>query len=149
MTALLRITGFITLLLITNVALAQVEEEAEEEYVYETIERAPEFPGGEQEFYDYISEEIKYPAKAKELGQEGSVYVQFIIEKDGSVTNVIVIRGVSTSIDEEAIRVISQMPKWTPGYQDGEPVRVQYVIPIHFYLGSGDAEERKWWQFWK
>lgn len=102
--------------------------------VFSVVEVEPEFPGGVEALYKYLAENIKYPVLAKEKGTQGRVYVTFVVEKDGSVTDAKVLRGVSEEVDAEALRVINAMPKWKPGMQQGVPVRVQYNIPIIFKL---------------
>ena len=102
--------------------------------VYTIVEQMPAFPGGEAELFHYISKNIRYPQEAKEKGIQGRVFVGFVIEKDGSVSNVRNIRGVDSELDAEAMRVVESMPKWKPGMHNGEFVRVSYQIPIHFKL---------------
>lgn len=92
----------------------------------------PKFPGGNVQ--KWISKHIKYPMIAQENNIQGKVFVQFVIEKDGSVSNVKVTRSVDPSLDKEAIRVIQSMPKWTPGKQRQKPVRVSFTVPINFQL---------------
>lgn len=104
------------------------------EEVVSIAEVDPEFPGGIEALYKYMVDNVKYPEKAKADKIEGRVFVAFVIEKDGSVTNAKVVRGVSDEIDAEALRVVSAMPKWKPGTQQGNPVRVQYNLPIVFKL---------------
>lgn len=111
----------------------EIEEEAAEE-VFVIVEEQPHPYGGIQAFYDYINKNIKYPAQARRMNIEGRVFVQFIIEKDGSISQVQVIRGISETCDEEAVRVVSSAPKWAPGKQRGKPVRVKLVLPISFRL---------------
>jgi len=94
----------------------------------------PQFPGGEEARTKYMINTIKYPAEAKEKGLQGTVYVGFIVEKDGSISNVKVQRGIGNPCDLESLRVIQAMPKWTPGTQNGKPVRVQFTVPISFKL---------------
>jgi protein TonB len=95
----------------------------------------PEFPGGQQEMMKYIAENIKYPVIAQENGIQGRVICQFVIEKNGSVTDIQVVRSSGdASLDKEAERVIKTMPKWKPGKQRGKPVRVKYTIPVAFRL---------------
>ena len=102
--------------------------------VYAIVEQMPEFPGGEAELIHYISKNIHYPQEAKEKGIQGRVFIGFVIEKDGSVSNVRNLRGVDSELDAEAMRVVESMPKWKPGMHNGEFVRVSYQIPIHFKL---------------
>lgn len=102
--------------------------------VYQIVEQMPEFPGGEAELFHYISKNIHYPQEAKEKGIQGRVFIGFVIEKDGSVSNIRNLRGVDSELDAEAIRVVESMPRWKPGMHRGEPVRVSYQIPIVFKL---------------
>ncbi len=101
---------------------------------YSVVETPPEFPGGLDKFADFLSNNIKYPADARKDKKEGKVVVQFVVERDGSVKDLKVIRSVYTSLDEEALRVLSICPKWHPGIQNGKAVRCQYVVPISFSL---------------
>ena len=109
--------------------------------VYNAVEKMPEFPGGEQAMMKFIAENVTYPEKAKEEGVMGRVFLSFVVEKDGSVNEVRVLRGIGGGCDEEAVRVIKSMPKWKPGIQDGKAVRVNYQIPIHFKLWDGQEHE--------
>jgi protein TonB len=102
--------------------------------VYQIVEEMPQYPGGEDALMDYVSKNVVYPSEAQEKGISGRVFVGFIVEKDGSVSNVKVLRGIGGGCDEEAVRVISGLPKWKPGKQDGKPVRVSYQMPINFKL---------------
>ncbi|ALO16283.1 hypothetical protein L21SP5_02660 [Salinivirga cyanobacteriivorans] len=113
-----------------------IEEEVEEEEpeIFMVVEQMPEFPGGQAELFKYISQNIQYPAIAKENGIQGKVFIQFVVGKDGSITNVTVLRGVDPSLDKEAVRVVKNMPKWKPGKQRGKPVYVRYQVPINFKL---------------
>ncbi|MDE7357323.1 MAG: energy transducer TonB, partial [Bacteroidales bacterium] len=90
--------------------------------------------GGDEAFYQYIAANIRYPVVAMESGISGRVYVTFVVEKDGSITDVKVLRGIGGGCDEEAVRVVKAMPKWKPGKQRGRPVRVLYRVPINFTL---------------
>lgn len=110
------------------------EEEIEEQQIFLVVENMPEFPGGEAGMYKFINKNIDYPRMAKESGISGRVFITFVVERDGSVTDVKVLRGIGGGCDEEAIRVIKMMPKWNPGKQRGKPVRVQYRMPIKFTL---------------
>lgn len=112
----------------------QVEEE-EEEVVFVIVETMPEFPGGQQALFKYLSENVKYPAIAQENGIQGRVICQFVVNKDGAIVDVEVVRsGGDPSLDKEAIRVIKSMPKWKPGKQRGKAVRVKYTVPVNFRL---------------
>ncbi len=118
------------------IAPVKVEEEesAEEMQIFMVVESMPEYPGGEPALYKYLAENIKYPQMAKESGIQGRVFVTFVVERDGRVTDVRVLRGIGGGCDEEAIRVVQNMPKWTPGKQRGKSVRVQYNLPVKFTL---------------
>ena len=102
--------------------------------VYEVVEKMPEFPGGIAELMKYLSSNIKYPVEAHKAGIQGRVVVSFIVNKDGTVKDAKIVRSVDKSIDAEALRVISAMPKWQPGYQDGKAVSVRYTVPVTFRL---------------
>jgi protein TonB len=110
------------------------EEEEEEAQIFTVVESMPDFPGGDAARIKYLNENIKYPQMARESGIQGRVFVTFVVEKDGSVTDVRVLRGIGGGCDEEAIRVIKNMPKWNAGKQRGKPVRVQFNMPILFKL---------------
>jgi len=113
----------------------EVEEEVVEEApIFTVVESMPEFKGGMPELYKYLGNNIKYPVMAKESGIQGKVYVTFVVERDGSITDVRVLRGIGGGCDEEAVRVVQGMPNWTPGKQRGKPVRVQYNLPVRFTL---------------
>ncbi len=113
---------------------APVEEE-EEEVIFVVVESMPEFPGGQQAMMRYIAENIKYPVIAQENGIQGRVICQFVVEKDGKVSDIQVVRSSGeASLDKEAQRVIGSMPKWKPGKQRGKPVRVKYTLPVNFRL---------------
>jgi TonB family protein len=102
--------------------------------VYAFVEQMPEFPGGMDAMLSFIRDGIRYPAMAKEAGVQGKVICQFVIDQDGRISQVKVLRGIGYGCDEEALRVIRSMPAWKPGRQNGQPVRVQYNLPIAFKL---------------
>lgn len=110
------------------------EEEEEEAQVFFIVEEMPEFPGGELALRKFIAQSIKYPVIAQENGIQGKVYVNFVVDKDGSVTAAKVARGVDPSLDKEAMRVVNSLPKWKPGKQRGKAVKVSYTVPINFVL---------------
>lgn len=110
------------------------EEEEEENVVFVIVEKQPEFPGGTQAMMKYLSENIKYPMIAQENGIQGRVICQFVVNKDGSIVDIQVVRSVDPSLDKEAIRVIKSMPKWKPGMQRGKAVRVKFTLPVVFRL---------------
>ena len=111
----------------------EIEEEDDEEF-FMVVENMPEFPGGDLGLMKYIQKNVKYPAIAKEYNITGKVYVSFIVDKKGSVTNVKIVRGVDKNLDAEAMRVVKSLPKYKPGQQRGKPVRVMFTIPINFTL---------------
>jgi protein TonB len=102
--------------------------------VFVVVEEQAEFPGGLDSMYAYIHKNLKYPELAKEKGIEGRVFVSFIIEKDGSISNVKILRGIGGGCEEAAVEMIKNMPKWKPGKQRGKPVRFQFTLPIKFEL---------------
>lgn len=110
------------------------DDEEEEAQIFTVVESMPGFPGGEAARIKYLNENIKYPQMARESGIQGRVFVTFVVEKDGKVTDVRVLRGIGGGCDEEAVRVIKNMPKWNAGKQRGKPVRVQFNMPILFKL---------------
>ncbi|MBR0539119.1 MAG: energy transducer TonB [Bacteroidales bacterium] len=110
------------------------EEEVVEQEIFQIVEEMPAFPGGEQKLMEYVGKNIKYPQIARESGIQGRVFVSFVVEPDGSVSNVKLLRGIGGGCDEEAMRVIKNMPKWKPGKQRGKAVRVSYQIPVMFRL---------------
>jgi len=110
------------------------EKPKEEEKVFDVVEQMPEFPGGQAALLKWISDNIKYPAIAEENGIQGRVVCTFVVERDGSVTDVQVARSVDPSLDKEAKRVLMKMPRWIPGKQNGSAVRVKYTVPVTFRL---------------
>ena len=100
--------------------------------IHRVTEVMPQYPGEPNEMMKYIQENIKYPQSAKDNKIEGRVFVSFVVEKDGSITNAAVMRGIDKECDAEALRVVASMPKWTPGQQDGKNVRTQFTIPIYY-----------------
>lgn len=105
-----------------------------EEKVFDMVEQMPQFPGGLQEMMRFIQKNLHYPTIAQENGTEGRVTCQFVVGPDGSIRDVVVLRGVDPYLDKEAIRVIQAMPKWIPGKQNGQAVSVKYTVPIMFRL---------------
>ena len=115
--------------------IAQPEPPKEEENkVFDVVEENPSFPGGQAALMQWLHENIKYPVIAAENGIEGRVIVQFIVSKTGSISDVRVVRGVDPSLDKEAVRVVSNMPNWTPGRQNGTTVNVRFTLPVTFRL---------------
>ncbi len=119
----------------SNTTIIPVESSQESDAVnFYVIEQKPEFPGGEKAFYKYLAENIKYPEEAKKNKIEGTVWVEFIINKKGKIKNVKVIRSANPVLDKEAVRVIKSMPDWKPGKQHGKYVNVKFQAPISFKL---------------
>lgn len=110
------------------------QEAAEAEQVFDVVEVMPQFPGGPQALFEYLSKNIKYPVVAEENGVQGRVIVTFVVERDGSITDVQVVKSVDPSLDREAMRVVKSMPNWIPGKQNGAAVRVKYTVPVTFRL---------------
>jgi protein TonB len=110
------------------------EEVVEEPEIFQVVEDPPQFPGGEEELFKYLGKSIQYPPMAKDAGVSGVVYVTFVVNEDGSISDVEVLRGIGASCDKEAIRVVENMPKWKPGKQRGKSVKVQFNLPIRFTL---------------
>lgn len=114
------------------VEAVMVEEEVDE--IFTIVEELPEPVGGTKAFLKYLAENIDYPTAAERLNVTGKVYLQFVVEKDGSLTDIKVVKGLGAGCDEEAVRVLSNAPNWKPGKQRGKPVRVSKLVPIHFKL---------------
>lgn len=110
------------------------EKPKEEEKVFDVVEQMPSFPGGQAALLEYLSKNTRYPAVAEENGVQGRVVVTFVVERDGSITDVTVVKSVDPSLDKEAARVVKSMPNWIPGKQNGSAVRVKYTVPVSFKL---------------
>lgn len=100
--------------------------------VFTVVEKQPEFPGGRQALENYLLVNVRYPPEAKKAGVKGRVFTSYIVEPDGQITNVHLLKGLGFGCDEEAIRVVNAMPKWAPGSQSGRPLRVKYNLPVLF-----------------
>lgn len=127
----------------TTIVIVEEPQDEEKAPIFTVVEEMPIYPGGINAMYKYMGENIKYPESARKEGVSGRVYITFVVEKDGAVTDVKLIRGVDERLDKEALRVIKLMPKWKPGKQDGKVVRVQYNLPVKFTLDSDIEEEEK------
>lgn len=110
------------------------EEIIVEEEIFTIVEKMPEYPGGIEALFQYLRENMEYPDMAMDAQIVGKVYITFVVDRDGGITGVKVLRGIGGGCDEEAVRVVQNMPKWHPGKQRGKPVRVQYNLPINFIL---------------
>ncbi|MFZ5973327.1 MAG: energy transducer TonB [Bacteroidota bacterium] len=116
--------------------IVQVEEPKEEvDEIFTIVEESAAPKGGMAAFYKYVSDKIKYPAQARRMGIEGRVFVEFVINKDGSISDVRAVKGIGAGCDEEAVRIVQAAPAWTPGKQRGKPVKQRMVLPITFKLG--------------
>lgn len=120
---------------IEEMVFEEAPEEEETDQIFMVVEDQPTPQGGMQAFYEFVSKNMKYPSQARRMGIEGKVFVQFVVDKDGSLSDVQAIKGIGAGCDEEAVRVVKQAPKWSPGKQRGKPVRVRMVLPITFKLG--------------
>jgi len=119
----------------TDIAYSSEKKEIEkEEEIFISVEEMPEFPGGDISLQRYIANAIKYPVVAQEIGIQGKVFVSFVIDEFGNITDVNIARGIDPSLDNEALRVIRLLPKWKPGKQGGKAVKVRYYVPINFEL---------------
>lgn len=112
----------------------EVVVEEDENKIFTVVEQQPEFQGGYEAMMNFIKKNMRYPASARRMGVDGTVYVSFVVSKDGSISEVKTIRGISADCDQEAMRVVSMMPAWKPGKQNGKPVFVRFVLPIKFKL---------------
>lgn len=125
----------IALLTLTGMSKAMAQQEvALEEKVYEVVEEMPSFPGGQGAMFEFIANNIQYPIVAEENGVQGRVLVSFVIKKDGSLSNVRVVKSVDPALDKEAVRLIKSMPKWIPGKEKGQFVNVKFTVPVTFRL---------------
>ncbi len=120
-----------------------VENSNDENPTFFIVEEMPEFPGGDEALRDFISNSVQYPKGAQNNGIQGRVYVQFVVDTDGSIKNVKIARGVHSSLNNEAMRVVKSMPNWKPGVQRGKPVRVSYTVPINFELTRNGEKKKK------
>ena len=120
---------------IEEVVFEEAPEEEEVEEIFTIVEDQPTPSGGMAAFYQYVAKKMKYPAQARRMGIEGKVFVQFVVDKDGTLTEVQAVKGIGAGCDEEAVRVIQGAPKWKPGKQRGRAVKVRMILPITFKLG--------------
>ena len=131
---LLNTLSVMAILLMANTTVTAQNKKAASDKVYEKVEVMPEFPGGDQAMMDFVAKNVQYPKEAMEKEISGRVLVGFIVEKDGSISETEVVKGIGGGCDEEAVRVVKAMPKWKPGKQDGKPVRVHFILPLTFKL---------------
>ncbi|MFT4833531.1 MAG: protein TonB [Marinoscillum sp.] len=123
-------------MIIEDIIFEEVVEDESVEEVFTIVEDQPEFPGGIYAFYKYVGDNMDYPSQARRMGIEGRVYVQFVVDKDGTVIEVKAVKGIGAGCDEEAERVLRQSPKFKPGKQRGRAVKVRMVLPIIFKLSN-------------
>lgn len=128
------LTGDVAIDDFSPVKFVKEEDLIDEKEVFVSPEIMPEFPGGIKALYEHLANNLRYPSAARETGIQGRVYVSFVIEKDGSVSNVKVMRGIGGGCDQEAVRVIESLPRWHPGQMGTRPVRVSYSLPVFFKL---------------
>lgn len=121
---------------IPKVEVVEEVVEEEEQTIFIVVEESASFPGGIQEMMNFIKNNLKYPQQARETGTQGKVFVSFVVEKDGSLTDVKVLRDIGSGCGEEAVRVVKSMPKWKPAKQRGKPVRMQFNLPVAFTLAG-------------
>ena len=126
--ALMAVFGF------TTASAQKTVVSQKNEKVFDVVEQMPEYPGGMQALFEFLKENIKYPEDAQKQKVEGRVLAKFVVETDGSISNIEVVKHAFPSLDAEAVRVIQAMPKWAPGKQKGQAVRVKFVVPINFNL---------------
>ena len=135
-----RILLFCFLLFVALDGLTQIEiiqaDTTYDKNIFTLVEKMPYYPGGDAERMKYLSENIRYPVEARKKGIQGRVYVTFVVEKDGSINDVRILRGIGGGCDEETVRLISSMPKWSPGVQRSKPVRVQFNTVVIFKLNG-------------
>jgi len=120
---------------IEEVIFEEAPEEEVSDEIFLIVEEKPTPKGGMVAFYQWISQTLRYTKQAARMGIEGKVFVQFVIDKDGSITNAQIVKGIGAGLDKEALRVVNLAPKWQPGKNRGKPVKVKMIIPIHFVLG--------------
>ena len=119
---------------IEDIVFDEAPEEEVADEIFDIVEDQPTPPGGMPGFYKYVARNIKYPNQARRMGIEGRVFVQFVVDKDGTLTDVKAIKGIGAGCDEEAVRILKNAPKWKPGKQRGRPVKVRMILPITFKL---------------
>ena len=119
---------------LTTVSAQKTVVSQKNDQIFDVVEQMPEYPGGMQALFEFLKENIKYPEDAQKQKVEGRVLAKFVVETDGSISNIEVVKHAFPSLDAEAVRVIQAMPKWSPGKQKGQAVRVKYVVPINFNL---------------
>ena len=121
---------------VQDIVISPVEEPKEDvNQIFLVVEEPATPKGGMEAFYKYVNDKVKYPPQARRMNVEGRVFVEFVVERDGTLTDVKFIKGIGAGCDDEAVRVVNSAPPWNPGKQRGKPVRQKMVLPIHFKLG--------------
>ncbi|MBL3655018.1 energy transducer TonB [Fulvivirga sediminis] len=120
---------------IEEIIVEEAPEEEVAEEIFQIVEDPAQPPGGYPAFYKFVADKLKYPAQARRMGIEGKVFVQFVVDTDGTLTDVQAVKGIGAGCDEEAVRVIKSAPKWSPPKQRGKPVKQRIILPITFKLG--------------
>lgn len=121
-----------------DTSYVEAKDKIETDKVYQVVEKMPEFPGGKQRLLNWVMKNIQYPAEARRKGVQGRVVITFVINKNGKAVEPLIVQSVDPLLDKEAIRLINSMPKWEPGEEKGEPVRVKFTMPINFRLSGGN-----------
>ena len=129
---LLTTLSVLAILFMANTTTMAQDKKVANDKVYEKVEVMPEFPGGDQAMMDFVAKNVVYPQEARDKEISGRVMVGFIVEKDGSISDAKVVKGIGGGCDEEAVRVVNAMPKWKPGKQKSKPVRVSFMMPFNF-----------------
>lgn len=133
---------FVTIFLTAGICRAQTQENKMKNGVYQEVEEMPEYPGGEKALMNDIMGKIKYPEEARKNGVQGKVYVSFVVDEQGKVTNAKIERGVESSLDKESLRVVNELQTWKPGREKGKAVKVAYTVPINYVL-DGKPEKKE------
>lgn len=131
----------ITILFVISFWQVEAQENQDKNGIYSIVEEMPEYPGGDKALRNEIAEKIKYPEEARKKGIQGKVFVTFVVDEQGAVTNVKIARGVDPSLDNEALRVINDLKNWKPGKEKGKAVKVAFTVPINFALGDNLKKE--------
>ena len=121
-----------------DTSYVEAKDKIETDKVYQVVEKMPEFPGGKQRLLNWVMKNIQYPAEARRKGVQGRVVITFVINKNGKAVEPVIVQSVDPLLDKEAIRLVNSMPKWEPGEEKGEPVRVKFTMPINFRLSGGN-----------
>lgn len=124
----------VLLLMVVSFTINAQNNENKNKVYFEEVDEMPEYPGGKKAMFKFISENVQYPENAKKEGVTGKVFISFVVDKDGNVTDVQIARGVDSDLNKEAVRVVKKLEKWKPGKKDGELVKVGFTMPIQFVL---------------